>query len=89
MLDIFEKSKRGGLTFVGGKRYVKANTQHIAGYDPKSKSTNLLSLDANNLYGLGNGSSITLPRYQILELNNLRNHLKHSRRRINGVDCRS
>ena len=39
ILDIFEKSKRGGLTFVGSKRYVKANNQHIAGYDPQSKST--------------------------------------------------
>jgi len=51
ILDIFEKSKRGGLTFVSSKRYVKANNQHIAGYDPKSKSTYLLYLDANNLYG--------------------------------------
>ena len=51
ILDIFEKSKRGGLTFVGSKRYVKANNQHTAGYDPKSKSTYLLYLDANNLYG--------------------------------------
>ena len=51
ILSIFERSKRGGLTFVGTKRYVKANNQHIAGYDPKSKSTYLLYLDANNLYG--------------------------------------
>ncbi len=51
ILDIFEKSKRGGLTFVGSKRYVKANNQHIAGYDPKTKSTYLLYVDANNLYG--------------------------------------
>ena len=29
ILDIFEKSKRGGLTFVGSKRYVKANNQHM------------------------------------------------------------
>ena len=35
ILDRFETSKRGGLTFVGSKRYVKANNQHIAGYDPK------------------------------------------------------
>ncbi len=51
ILDIFEKSKRGGLTFAGSKRYAKANNQHIAGYDPKLKSTYLLYLDANNLYG--------------------------------------
>ncbi len=35
-LDIFERSKRGGLIFVGSKRYVKANNRHIAGYDPKT-----------------------------------------------------
>ncbi len=51
ILDIFGKSKRGGLTFVGSKRYVSAHNKHIAGYDPKSKSSYLLYLDANNLYG--------------------------------------
>ncbi len=51
ILDIFERSKRGGLTFVGSKRYVKANNKHVAGYDPKTKSTYLLNLDASNLYG--------------------------------------
>ena len=51
ILDIFERSKRGGLTFVGSKRYVKANKKDIVGYDPNTKSTYLLYLDANNLYG--------------------------------------
>ena len=51
ILDIFERSKRGGLTFVGAKRYVKANNHHMIGYDPKTKSTYLMYLDANNLYG--------------------------------------
>ncbi len=51
ILYIFERSKRGGLTFVGSKRYVKATNKHVAGYDPKTKSTYLLYLDANNLYG--------------------------------------
>ena len=51
ILDIFERSKRGGLTFVGAKRYVKANNHHMVGYDPKTKSTYLMYLDANNLYG--------------------------------------
>ena len=51
ILDIFERSKRGGLTFVGSKRYAKANNKHIAGYDPNTKSAYLLYLDANNLYG--------------------------------------
>ena len=51
ILDIIERSKRGGQTFVGSKRYVKANNKHLAGYGPATKSTYLLYLDANNLYG--------------------------------------
>ena len=27
ILDMFEKSKRGGLTFVGAKRYAQANNK--------------------------------------------------------------
>ncbi len=36
---------------VGSKRFVKANNKHVAGYDPKTKSSYLLYIDANNLYG--------------------------------------
>jgi hypothetical protein len=50
ILVIFERSKRGGLTFVGPKRYVKANNTYVVGYDSETKSTYLV-LDANNLYG--------------------------------------
>ena len=32
MLNMIEKMKRGGLCFVGSKRYVKANNQHMPGY---------------------------------------------------------
>jgi hypothetical protein len=46
-----QQSKRGGLTFVGSKRYAKVNNKYVAGYDPKTKSTYLMYLDANNLYG--------------------------------------
>jgi hypothetical protein len=51
ILDIFERSKRGGLTFVGSKRYVKANNKDMVVYDPKTESSYLMYLDANNLYG--------------------------------------
>jgi hypothetical protein len=51
ILDIFERSKRGGLTFVGSKRYAKPYNQYTVGYDPKTKSTYLMYLDANNFYG--------------------------------------
>ena len=33
MLNMIEKMKRGGLCFVGSKRYVKANNQRMPDYD--------------------------------------------------------
>ena len=51
MLDMIERSKRGGLCFVGSKRYVKANNKHVDDYDPNQESNYLMYWDANNLYG--------------------------------------
>ena len=51
MLNMIEKMKRGGLCFVGSKRYVKANNQHMPDYDTDQQSNYILYLDANNLYG--------------------------------------
>ncbi len=48
---MIEKSKRGGLTFVGAKRYAKANNRQIGTYDPKIESSYITFVDANNLYG--------------------------------------
>jgi hypothetical protein len=42
ILDIFERSKRGGLTFVGSKRYEKSNNKYTVGYDPTTKSSYLM-----------------------------------------------
>ncbi len=50
---MIEKSKRGGFTFVGAKRYAKANNKQmgVANYDPKIESSYITYVDANNLYG--------------------------------------
>ena len=50
---MIEKSKRGGLTFVGAKRYAKANNKQmgVENYDPKIESSYITYVDANNLYG--------------------------------------
>ena len=49
---MIEKSKRGGLTFVGSKRYAKANNNHMGeNYDKRKESTYITYVDANNLYG--------------------------------------
>ena len=47
---MIEKGLRGGISMVS-KRYAKANNPLVAGYDPSSKKTYILYLDANNLYG--------------------------------------
>ena len=51
ILDIIERSKRGGLCFVGSKRRVKANNRLIGNYDESKPEDYILYLDANNLYG--------------------------------------
>jgi len=52
ILDMFEKSKRGGLTFVGSKRYAKANNADMGKHYDASKESSYISYsDANNLYG--------------------------------------
>ena len=53
ILTMIEQSKRGGLTFVGSKRYAKANNKHMGkeNYDKTKESTYISYVDANNLYG--------------------------------------
>ena len=53
ILTMIEKSKRGGLTFVGARRYAKANNKHMGEgiYDKKQESSYIAYVDANNLYG--------------------------------------
>jgi hypothetical protein len=51
ILEKVEQSKRGGYTFVGTERYVKANNKYLDDYDENIESNYLLYVDANNLYG--------------------------------------
>ena len=45
---MIEKSKRGGLTFVGAKRYAKTNNKHMGeNYDSKKESSYIAYVDAN------------------------------------------
>ena len=50
MLGMAEKEKRGGLCFVGSKRYVKSNSIYLPEYDPSKPSNYILYADANNMY---------------------------------------
>ena len=51
MLNLVENMKRGGLCFVGSKRYVKANNKYMQEYNPNETSNYVMYWDANNLYG--------------------------------------
>lgn len=51
VLDIMERTKRAGLTFVGAKRHVVANNKYMETYDETKESNYIMYLDANNLYG--------------------------------------
>jgi hypothetical protein len=50
MYLFFEKSKRGGTTFMN-EQYATANNKYISSHNPDKPSIYLLYLDANNLYG--------------------------------------
>ena len=51
MINMIEKIKRSGQYFVGSKRYVKANNQHMPDYDPNKPSNYNIYENANDLYG--------------------------------------
>ena len=58
MLDMIERQTRGGLCYVGSKRYANSNNKYEADYDPTKQSSNLMFLDANNLYGWAMSQSL-------------------------------
>ena len=51
MLEIIERHKRGGLCFVGSKRYCKANNKYMNEYEENLPENYIIYWDANNLYG--------------------------------------
>ena len=51
VLSMMERQKRGGLCFVGSKRYVKANNKYLPTYQQEKDANYLMYWDANNLYG--------------------------------------
>ena len=46
-----EQGMRGGISTVGGKRFAKANSPQLDGYDTNLPFSYIMYLDANNLYG--------------------------------------
>ena len=50
LLDMIERSKRGGLCYVSSKRYVKANNHYLPDYDDNQEENCIIYEDANSLY---------------------------------------
>ena len=51
LMDMIERQTRGGLCFIGSKRYVEATNKYLENYDPSKPSNYIMYWDANNLYG--------------------------------------
>lgn len=74
---MFENSIKGGYSNVRNKRYVKANNKYLKDYNPKEKSSYILHIDANNLYGhaqvrpLPTGNFTRLFRKQCLSISQI------------------
>lgn len=48
----FEKQVRGGVSTTGDVRHAKANTPLIEGHEADKETSQIIYMDANNLYGL-------------------------------------
>ena len=52
ILTVIDKSKRGGLAFVGSKRHAQANNEDMGdNYDERKERSYITHVDANNLHG--------------------------------------
>ena len=50
MYIFFEKSTRGGISYISN-RYSKAKNKYLKSCHPKEEPEHIIYLDANNLYG--------------------------------------
>ena len=69
VLKMYERMKRGGLCFVGTKRYAKANNIYLDDYDEKQESSYVMYWDANNLYGLAMSEFLPYADFKFIETN--------------------
>ena len=66
MYRFFELGIRGGISVVS-HRYAKANNKYLKAYDATQKSSYLLYLDANNLYGWAMAQKLPTGNFKWLE----------------------
>ena len=63
MLLMIEKGIRGGISNAF-KRYAKANNKFMTSFDPKLKSSFIVYLDANNLYGWAMSKPLPVGKFE-------------------------
>ena len=51
IFSMVEEQKRGGLCFVGARRYAKANNRYLDDFNPEEEESYIMYWDMNNLYG--------------------------------------
>ena len=72
MLLMIEKGIRGGISNAF-KRYAKANNKFMQKYDPKLKSSFIVYLDANNLYGWAMSKPLPVGKFEWMTEEELEN----------------
>ena len=63
MLEMTEKNTRGGIS-MRSTRYAKANNKYMKDYNPDLKSSFIMYLDANNLYGWAMSQPLPVGEYK-------------------------
>ena len=72
MLLMIEKGIRGGISNVF-KRYAKANNKFMKNFDPAEKSSFIVYLDANNLYGWAMSKPLPVGGFEWMSESELQN----------------
>ena len=72
MLLMIEKGIRGGISNVF-KRYAKANNKFMKNFDPAEKSSFIVYLDANNLYGWAMSKPLPVGGFEWMNESELQN----------------
>ena len=71
-LLMFEKGIRGGISNAF-KRFAKANNKFMESFDPKLKSSFIVYLDANNLYGWAMSQPLPVGNFRLMSEEELKN----------------
>ena len=85
MYLMIEKGLRGGISMVS-KRYAKANNPLIEDFNPNEKSSYLMYLDANNLYGWAMVQHLPTDSFKWSSAN-IDDILKHPADDVKGYIC--